>query len=385
MAKPATRPAPDPTSHESIARRAEAAIQALTAKGSLLSDKKKEIADLIETMLEQMTKQRDIKQQGPSNDENTATESRLNNIEKGLQELKELITTKTYAQAASSAPQNSPAIIAKKQQQEEARKERARLEVTLSASNTTEDIKKQLSAEHPAKITEHLQKAINETTSIADKPRILGINKVANDTIKLQFDTAAEAEQIRSATIDWNVAYNGIKAHRPSYGVAVFGIPTGAINLSGDHAETVKSWENQNGTLTIAKISTLRSRSKHKPTAYQSYVIFTEDKDAANKLIKQGFFIDNEKFKTGRYNPHLYITQCFKCHGFGHRAANCNHKQKCGHCGQESHLTNDCTHRDNPHCVNCKGNHAAWHVECPTRDAEGKRLSNLRIESPSFF
>src|SRR5208282_3126099 len=146
----------------------------------------------------------------------------------------------------------------------------------------------------PAKITEHLQKAINETTLIADKPRILGINKVANDMIKLQFNTAAEAEQIRSATIDWNVAYSRIKAHRPYHAVAAFGIPTRAINLSGDHAETVKSWEKQNGTLTIAKIATLRRQAKHKPTAYQSLVIFTEDKDAANKLIKQGFFINNE-------------------------------------------------------------------------------------------
>ncbi|XP_052752746.1 uncharacterized protein LOC113520145 [Galleria mellonella] len=65
------------------------------------------------------------------------------------------------------------------------------------------------------------------------------------------------------------------------------------------------------------------------------------------------------------------LTQCYKCMGYNHRAAECNEQIRCGHCAQE-HDTRVCPNRNlTPQCCNCKKAkrdlepHPAYSQDCP--------------------
>lgn len=50
---------------------------------------------------------------------------------------------------------------------------------------------------------------------------------------------------------------------------------------------------------------------------------------------------------------HFTVEQCFKCYGYGHRAANCSEKsQHCGKCGSVEHIFKDCK-SDTEKCIAC--------------------------------
>src|SRR5271170_7980966 len=67
------------------------------------------------------------------------------------------------------------------------------------------------------------------------------------------------------------------------------------------------------------------------------------------------------KHKVERYAPQWHLNQCYKCHGFGHRATFCKRKEKCGKGSKEDHTTANCTANKYQY-VNCKGEHEAWHA-----------------------
>lgn len=91
----------------------------------------------------------------------------------------------------------------------------------------------------------------------------------------------------------------------------------------------------------INSIRAIRGQPKRRPAAKRSLIVFTEDQETANRCLKFGFFIDNFKQRLERYAPQLFITQCYKCHGFGHRATNCPKSHICGHCNHEDHPTSE--------------------------------------------
>ena len=386
---------PDPTSQEGIFKRAKTTITTIQEGGTITKAVKTEIVTLLEDMMQriqQSTTGNPMEKTLETDQTNTAT-ARFDSIEQKIEELKTMITTeRTWAQvAASSAPTNTtpqakPTMTPEKRLQlEEARKERARYEVTLTANSATEEVKNLIAKQHPKEIKNQCQKAI-EAADTPGNPTIIGINKLAKDTIRLQLKTPDEAEQLRKAQIDWNIAYNGLKPHKPRYGIVVHRVKTEAIDLNGDHTDTIRQWEEENKGrgIKISKITTLRRVTKHKPTVHRSLIVFTEDLEAANRCLKLGFIVESTQLPTAIYAPHMHINQCYKCYGYGYRASFCKKNEKCGHCGKEDHTTPNCTATEH-HCVNCKGAHEAWHVECPTRTAEATRLSNMRVDAPSPF
>ena len=161
-------------------------------------------------------------------------------------------------------------------------------------------------------------------------PTSVNINKLPICTIRLQFKTIEHAESARKATINWDTAYQGVKAHKPIYGIVVHGVRSDAINLDIDHSDIFKEWEEENSDrgIKITKVATLRRIANHKPTSHRSLKIYTEDKDAANKCIQRGFVIGSLKYKAERYAPQWHMNQCYKCHRFGQRAAVCKRKEK---------------------------------------------------------
>lgn len=65
-------------------------------------------------------------------------------------------------------------------------------------------------------------------------------------------------------------------------------------------------------------------------------------------------------------------TRCFKCHGYGHIAKNCElPEQLCETCGSKDHIKAACSKRDTPSCINCVRNkrkdvnHNVRNLLCP--------------------
>jgi hypothetical protein len=312
---------------------------------------------------------------------------RLAAIESHLCELK---ATKTYVQAAATLP-SVPAIVKpalapeKKQQLEQAKKERSQYEITVTANKAPKETKEALATTNYKDITAKCQDAINKA-NIEGSPTLKGINKLGKDALRLQFNSIEDAKTVRGTEVNWEEAYPGLAIHKPKYGVVIHGVPTGAIDMDGDYHETIKEWEAENAgrKIKIVKVSPLRRKEKHKLTAHQSIVIFTEDPSAADQCIRLGFFIDNQRLKVEKYAPHLHINQCYKCHGYGHRSIHCKKKDRCGRCGQEGYIAINCN-AEKPCCANCNEPHEAWNIICPRRMEEGNKLHQMRLKAPPFF
>ena len=297
---------------------------------------------------------------------------------------------RSWAQVAATPPlmdaKRSTIATEKKQQMEKARKERSQYEVTLTISDAPDTTNEILASTPHKDITERLQRIVDEA-ALPEKPKLQGVNKLGREMIRVQVRTTEGAKAMKSANIDWNEAYPGMKLYNPKYGIVIHGVPTHAIDLNTDYSETKNEWERQNANneIKITSITPLRKgRERHKPTAHRSIVVFTQDATAADRCIKFGFFIDSQKLKAERYAPHLHINQCYKCHSYGHRSTTCKKKEKCGKCAKDDHPTSQCA-SDTLRCVNCEGKHEAWHVECPSRSTEGRRLAMLRMETSPFY
>ena len=310
-------------------------------------------------------------------------------VEQHFQALHTAIAAKTWAQIAATPPPapTKPKVSEEKRRElEQVRKQRSQYEITLTAVASPTEVKEAIKSCNPKDVTEMFQQAIT-SASLPGDPRLNGVNRLGANAIRLQFKTREGAKTVRESTaVEWNKAYPGVMIHKPKYGVVVHGVKMEAIDLEGDHDETLHEWECQNAGrgIAITRVTPLRRNEKHRPTASRSLVIFTESQEAANECIKLGFFIDHHKHNTERYAPHLHINQCFRCHGYGHRASQCKRKEKCGRCSEENHATVDCKATE-PKCTNCKGNHAAWHAECSARTEESTRLAQKRMDAPHLF
>src|SRR5216117_1991751 len=243
--------------------------------------------------------------------------------------------------------------------QEKLRKEREPYEIVLTTPNK-ETIEK-LNTMHARKITEQCQNTIDKSNA-TDKPEINGINKITNG-IRLQCQSPEDAKLLRQE-VNWDTAFKELSVHKPKYGIVVHRVSTAHITGIEDddiRKSTIQEWGETNH-IKIKSIKQLRRKPRNnKPTSPNcSIIIFTDDPHAADHCIKFGFLIDLERQpKVERYAPQYYITQCYNCYDYGHRATHCKRKTKCGNCVSEEHLITKCQSEEY-HCCGCKGSHPAW-------------------------
>jgi hypothetical protein len=144
--------------------------------------------------------------------------------------------------------------------------------------------------------------------------------------------------------------------------------------------------QNEDKELKIINVKTLKAVDKLDPTArHNSFVIQTHSPEAADKCLKKGLYINYRQYPAEKYTPQYQITQCFKCQGYGHRAAHCRGKETCAKCSKD-HSTKECPNDVDIKCVNCGDNHQAWYHGCPTREHESSRLEGLKyLAKNSYF
>lgn len=88
-----------------------------------------------------------------------------------------------------------------------------------------------------------------------------------------------------------------------------------------------------------------------------------------NLITKSRVFM---MWRTYKIKEFLNITRCFKCHGYGHIAKNCElPEQLCETCGSKNHTKDVCPKETLPSCVNCVRNkrkdvnHSIRSLLCP--------------------
>ena len=292
---------------------------------------------------------------------------------------------KTYA--AVAAPDNTKAkkvaeIRAQRQKQREAlRQERSKYEVTLTTKGASDEAKKSIMAMSPRDITQRCQSTIDSAGGLSDI-KLQGINKLVNG-IRVQCATEDQAKKLHS--IDWTTTFNGVKIHVPNHGVVSHGIAIDELDLTDP--KTIKLLEVANNLQSgvITNITPLRRKNKahSENVKHYSIVIYTNDRHVANKLITNGIYINYLLCPAERFTPQFQKTQCFNCCDYGHRACQCKRNSRCGKCG-EKHNTRECKSTV-VKCALCKGDHEAWHHECPASLAESNRLEEMKDNASHLF
>lgn len=108
-----------------------------------------------------------------------------------------------------------------------------------------------------------------------------------------------------------------------------------------------------------------------------------------NLLIARGrIFL---RFSACTFSDHVRVLQCFKCLGFGHRAAECKSDPLCGYCAGAHEMRNCRVREQPPRCGNCNRNRTTRTVEdrhsaldakkCPILCSKIKdRITNINYE-----
>jgi len=311
----------------------------------------------------------------------TSIENKHEVIERTVKE-----APKTYADIIRASTTKEKATtercVQQRQQRDTLRQEQAKYEVTLTMKETTDEVKELINTMPPKEITERCQRAI-ENASISDI-KLQGINRLANG-IRIRCATEEQAEQLRA--IDWDEAFKGIKIHEPNYGIVINGVPKDELDLDDPNTTKLLEAANNLPSGTISKVTFLRRKDKDKElstkTKHCSIVIYFKNYYTANKCITNGCYINYVHYQPKRFVPQFQIIQCFNCYEYGHRAANCKRKPRCGKCAGK-HNTKECN-STTVQCALCKNPHEAWRHECSARVAEKHRLEELRDRCPDLF
>jgi hypothetical protein len=270
----------------------------------------------------------------------------------------------------------------RKARMEKLRNERAKSEVTLTTRNASEKMKKQLTDMNEEQITEGLKKAMKQVNANPDLIR--GVKKLPNQGLKIRCATNAEAEEL--GRLHWESALEGASVIKQTYGIVVHGVPKYDVDPLNDEQGKLKAQieSANNGSFKVIRVTPLRKRARNPNAPTQSIVIALEKPEDADECIISGINIEHRHYAADKHTPQCQIKQCFNCQAYGHKAEVCTKKACCGKCGQ-GHETRQCEDETTVHCVQCKGDHHAWHHECPARIREIERLDALRDELPPLF
>jgi hypothetical protein len=143
------------------------------------------------------------------------------------EDIKELVTSlkeKSYAQAISAPgpkPGLDPKTLKVREQKTATRQERAKYEITLTA--TTKETKEKLIAMSYKDITERIQTTINTNVHHDEKPSVFGVSKPTKQgTVRVRCETEEQAKMLRH--INWESGLEGLEARQPKFGIVIHAV-----------------------------------------------------------------------------------------------------------------------------------------------------------------
>src|SRR5271170_4770540 len=182
------------------------------------------------------------------------SESRLVSIEQKMANIESIITnqSKSWAQVASPKTSTDPKLIKTRKQKTANHQERAKCEVTLTA--TAEQTKKQLTKMSYKDITEWIQATINTNVYRNEKPTLLGVIKPTKEgNLRICCENEEEAKMLQQ--INWETSFEGLQARKPKFGIVIHAVKKDDFNFLIDaNKPTIERIEKEN-TLPIVKIA----------------------------------------------------------------------------------------------------------------------------------
>jgi hypothetical protein len=329
----------------------------------------------------------------------TREDRRINTIENDMKEIKEAMKSMEKLLTASGGPQTWAQIaggslktenanirayeeVAKREQLEQARKEKAKTQITLTFRNATEDQLKTLETTKEEAYAAQLQNYIREQHPASMSGLTINkVQKLPGKMLKIECNTETEATQLQE--VDWENRFSGASLVHTEYGIVLHGVSKQVIDTTVSTQKDMQEIIQSTNVINVQRVTPLTKKPRSPNTSTQSIVIFTRCPKEANDAIVDGIRIEGRYYAAKRYNLQHQIKQCFKCQGYGHKADRCTRKTVCGRCAQE-HETRTCTQEVNK-CTHCSGTHPAWHHECPRRLKEHEKLEALIATTPPFF
>jgi hypothetical protein len=172
---------------------------------------------------------------------------------------------------------------------------------------------------------------------------------------------------------------------RRTYAVIAKAVPRSLVERRPE--DELKQTIREVNYITVARCKAKLPREGDRP--YGSLILEVEEVTDAQSLCERGLVVDAQIFNCEPYSGELQVTQCFKCHAYGHKARTCTKKEKCGFCGDPQHNGGDpaCPRRKDraPKCINCKGPHPAWDRSCRVALAEKQRIKDAYEHRPRQF
>lgn len=188
-------------------------------------------------------------------------------------------------------------------------------------------------------------------------------SRLRNGTLLLETDSAFQAQKLLRTTLlhTFPVRVEAHRALNSSRGV-VF-----SRSLDGLSEEDIQTYLSDQGVTAVHRVMK-RVGQGLEPTRT---VFLTFDRTDLPTKIKAGY----EIISVRPYIPNP--TRCYQCQRFNHTRQSCSHAAKCVTCGKDAH-EGECP-PPSPHCINCKGDHAASSRDCPVYKDE-RAIQEIRVK-----
>jgi hypothetical protein len=293
-------------------------------------------------------------------------------------------------EAASVAPRmENSEDEARKKQLENIKREKAKLQTTLSLGGCPPEVREEIMINRAANVTAKLIEAVKKSVGEqwGRNVSLRGIERLSGGDIRIWSDKEEAAILLREK-VNWNLAYEGLAVKNPMYGIVLHGVPTNIIDGHNIHQTDAPKLEleNQSSNMKIIKIAPLKRKETLEngqiPPKHNSIVLFVNSEETARTCINDGVYIDHLRITAVRYAPQFRTTQCYNCQQYGHVADKCRASPKCGKCAGD-HPTKECS-ESVLKCLICKGEHAAWDKKCEGRQKENERQAEIRRQASPY-
>ena len=307
---------------------------------------------------------------------------RLEKIERKRAQVQQAQQVDTYAKAAERGRHGAPTTVNgfhPPRGDEEIKEARRAKEVTVRIEDP----------EETEKIRQKSIKDILQKAQEAGAP-ITGARRLPNGNVR----STTKSQRIRNTLQEkqkWTkVVAASAKIQKQTYTVIVHAMKVRQIDAANQKliiSQISKANEYFHRGLEIVRVAWPKKAWDGEKTWSSLYIEVTTAQ-MANRLITEGLIDGSEVKECERFCNGCQVRQCFNCQQYGHIAAKCRERTRCGHCAGW-HRSGDCSTASDKklhRCATCGvQGHEAWAPTCEVKMAEKRRAHGAYTARPKFF
>ena len=194
--------------------------------------------------------------------------------------------------------------------------------------------------------------------STGQRNLIMSLRKLSSDDISLHaVSPDARANLEKTQTWAKGIASSARVARR-TFAVLAHGVRT-TIDMSNQEkaiGRLIKDNARLHEDLEVLRI-VWPKKVADSGKAHSSLIVEVATEAMTNRLMNVGMLDSYQECACELFEKNCRITQCFRCHEFGHMAKVCRKDQRCGKCAGKHHIEECVVPPNRRRCANCNGNH----------------------------